>query len=409
MFIIILGIGLCIYIGLLFLPYKEPYSDYLSFYLNATSFAQKGSLYAPEYISLFPHLSGYIVLLGIIMKFTTTSYFIVVLTNLIFQMIGTYFVYQIFKKDKNKAYFATLLWFISPLHILWSMMCIPIILFQTCFVGCILLFKSLLSKQENKKMFVLMSLFLGLALGISNLFRPIMPIFIIAILIYYLFLIVFYLGKKWKIYLASILCIIISYFIVGKAHIYLLEKETLYKTSNIPGWTIYVGSFEPAGSWNPDVSATFDELWKSTNKDIVKAQKLFQKKAIDNYKERGIIRNIRFGKNKFWALTSGLDILSSDILMYQVENITKEMKFLARFLVGFWLLLILFLFSFCTFKKIRNKNKNLSFCSLLFIGIILSHLMTETSPRYFIPIYVPLFLMAFSNLEEKNDENNCIF
>lgn len=400
-FYICLFLGILVHVILLFLSYNAPYSDYRTFYNNAISYSQSNQFKNALYISIFPHLSGYIYLLGNIMKITTRSYIIVVLVNILFDFLGAYFVYLLLRKNKNKARLATIFWILSPINIAWCTICIPIIIFGTCFLGCILLYQYLLSRMSNRS-FLFVSILLGLALGISNLFRPIMIIFIIAIFIHYIFL-----YKAYSKRLILSFCLIfISYFLVGKIHILYTENVSELKISNLPGWTIYAGSIEPYGCWIPTTGQTFGKAIEKDNFDTVSFHKEFMDKAIKNYKERGIIKNVRFLKNKFYYLTAGLDNLSSEVMESHIKGFPKIITNGVKVLSGIWIILVLY-FSILTVIKNFKKSTPL-FLSLLSIGIMTSHLLMETSPRYFIPAYVPLFLIVFSLGKESNDESICL-
>ena len=62
----------------------------------------------------------------------------------------------------------------------------------------------------------------------------------------------------------------------------------------------------------------------------------------------------------------------------------------------FWFILLL-----SNIYTILRKNKNIDdilFIMVLEIGLILSHLLVEVSPRYFIPATVPIMIIAAFNI-----------
>lgn len=396
MFSIGILIGILLHIGLLFLSYKNPASDYAVFYRNAVSFS-KGELLDKQYVAIFPHLSGYIFLLGSLMKLFTTKYFIVIVVNIVFNFIGAFLVYQIFAKQKQQELgkIGSLLWILSPLNLIWCTACIPIIIFQTCFLATIFLFERMLRNQKEKKKYFCYTVLCGIMAGIANLYRPIMIIFIIAVVLYGCYLLLQD-HKKWKLYIGGILVLFVSYYCVGKIHTTFLNAATGYQTISTPGWTIYVGSTGRVGTWTPELGAEFQELTTNADFDLKQFHKEQLNKAILNYKNRTIFENGKFLKSKFDWLTTRLDQLSLDLLVAQVKGFPISSTNIIKFLISLWIAFCLMASLGAVIKQKIVKNEMLLFYSLLCIGITLSHLLTEISPRYLIPIYVPLILMSIS-------------
>ena len=179
----LLIIAIILYIILIFLPYNNPFVDYETFYYSASQFALGGT-YNYKYIALFPHLWGYIFLLGNIFKILGTSYTIVVGTNIILNFITAFFIYKIFNKllSEKMACVGVLVWLYNPINIIWCMFAFSGTAFNTFFVIAIYLLILLLYTNKKKEK-ILFTTLLGIFLGIANLFRPIIVIIIIAFVI----------------------------------------------------------------------------------------------------------------------------------------------------------------------------------------------------------------------------------
>lgn len=68
LFVIFIVIGISTRISLIFIDYNAPKNDYETFFENAKYFAQNGEIASKNYISIFPYLTSYIVVLGNVFK-----------------------------------------------------------------------------------------------------------------------------------------------------------------------------------------------------------------------------------------------------------------------------------------------------------------------------------------------------
>ena len=120
--------------------------------------------------------------------------------------------------------------------------------------------------------------------------------------------------------------------------------------------------------------------------------KYFKNKAIENYKSYNILKIIKLYAKKYSILTSNLSFYTYEntIGTYINKNIIRII------LYNFWFILLL-----SNIYTILRKNKNIDdilFIMVLEIGLILSHLLVEVSPRYFIPATVPIMIIAAFNI-----------
>ncbi len=412
-FWLLIAISLIFYFILPFLKFNTPTSDYATFYYNAINFSQTFRFSNAKYIAIFPHLNGYIMFLGLIMKLTTTKYFIVVLTNIFFNYLGSFIIYKIFANQNHKELgrIATLVWLFNPINYSWCVTCIPIIIFQTMFLISIYMFELLIKNINKSKKYLVLSLITGIIAGISNLFRPIMIIYLIAIIIYYIFVLFFYQKEKWYLLLISFLIIVIPYSLINKTNIALLSYVSEYETTSTPGWSFYVGSIGN-GEWSTIVGNEFGEYSSTIEKSTMEFHNEMFQKALQNYKEKGF-QIPSFMITKFRHLTSNINSLTGSLFYNHISNapiiIEQIINYLSILFIA--LCLVLSLTTIIIYRK-NNNNKIILFYALLIIGITMANLLLEVSPRYFIPVFVPLILLGLSffninqNLSNKNIINN---
>lgn len=395
--ILLILFGVLIRILLLFLNYKDVYSDEATFYYNAVKLANNATINT-RYIAVFPYLYSYILLLGSIMNFIGTGFKTVVLTNILLDMLGSYFIYLIGNKLKNKelGIKMMLLWLYNPLQILWCTKALPAIIVNTLFIICIYTFIILLKSDTIKKKITL-SIILGILLGVSNSFRPIFIIFLIAMICYYIYNLLIK-ENKTDIKLINLIIIIIIFITCNNFYTSLVSSQTNYKIgNNTSGWTLYLGSnLKSNGAWfevlefNEFLNLNEDEF------DVQKIHNYFKEQAINNYKTYSILNLTKLFTKKYYILTSNIPSYTYESTINPLTN-NKLTIICKLYLIIFWITLILN----CITIKIKNiKNPIIIFLIILEIGLILSHLLVEVSPRYFIPLTVPLLLI--SKLEKSN-------
>lgn len=249
--ICLLLLAILLRFSLLLFDYNEVYSDEATFYYNAVSLASDLEINS-KYIAVFPYLFGYINILSIFMKVFGTTIYHAITFNIIIDLIGAVFAYLFGKKiynDKKKGILFLLIWMFNPFNIIWCMKILPINIVNTMIIISAYVFECLLSSFNNKR-YLIISIILGIIIGISNSFRPIMIIFLIAIFLYYLYLIIFSKYNLKKI-LLSFIVITLCYSVYNNLNYKLVEDATGYTPSKSgSGWSIYVGSnISSNGEW----------------------------------------------------------------------------------------------------------------------------------------------------------------
>ena len=394
--------------SLLMFDYNEVYSDEATFYYNAVSLASNLEINS-KYIAVFPYLFGYINILSMFMKVFGTTIYHAITFNIIIDLIGAVFAYLFGKKifnDKKKGILFLLIWLFNPFNIIWCMKILPINIVNTMIIISAYVFECLLSSFNNKR-YLIISIVLGIIIGISNSFRPIMIIFLIAIFLYYLYLIIFSKYNLKKL-LLSFIMISLCYGVYNNLNYKLVEDATGYTPSKSgSGWSVYVGSnINSNGEWF--LEPKLDEFFvKDEDFSPSEIHEYFMEEGIKNYKSYNLITVSKFMIKK-------LEVLTNDVYSYTYENFTSSVinqskkynTVLKSYLYCFWFLMfIINIFSIFNITD-KDENSRLVFYRLFFIGLVVSHLLVEVSPRYFMPMLVPLMILMGFQIEKLMKKEN---
>lgn len=400
----LLIIAIILYIILIFLPYNNPFVDYETFYYSASQFALGGT-YNYKYIALFPHLWGYIFLLGNIFKILGTSYTIVVGTNIILNFITAFFIYKIFNKllSEKMACVGVLVWLYNPINIIWCMFAFSGTAFNTFFVIAIYLLILLLYTNKKKEK-ILFTTLLGIFLGIANLFRPIIVIIIIAFVILLIYKTISRKNNQKKLTILCFAIMLIFYLAIGKINITCLKNEIGYTPSEYIGFSLYNGSsLDSMGSYSTKVGEILNEKLNSDIFDANTIQKDLQKLAIENYKNNGI-KNIELIIQKLVTLTGNVG-------GYSWSNATSMLNIKLNFFVDkvvlcitlfsyYFLLWMNLIFAINTIKT--KKVLEISNILILFLGgFTIASLFLEVSARYYLPTLIPFTILGIMGLSNQ--------
>lgn len=407
--IVLVVLAILLRVLLFLFNYSEVYSDEATFFYNAMSLSSNLGI-NNKYIAVFPYLFGYIKFLSVFMKFFGTTLYHAIAFNIIIDLFGALFAYLFGKKtfkDNKIGILFLLIWLFNPFNIVWCMKILPINIVNTMIIIGLYVFECLLSSFTNKK-YLVISIILGIILGIGNSFRPIIIIILIAIFLYYLYLLKFYQYNLKKIILSFIL-IILCYSTYNNLNYKVIEDVTGYTPSkNGSGWSIYVGSnINSNGQWFQEPK--LDEFFAKDN-DFSPSEihKYFLQEGIKNYKNYNLITLSKFMLKKLEVLTNDVYAYTYNNFVGSVINQSKKYNIVLKYyLYCFWFLMfIINIFGVCNLND-KNENMRVIFYRLIFIGLILSHLLVEVSPRYFMPMFVPLMILMGFQIEKtiKIDNN----
>lgn len=378
-----------------FMNYGNLVSDYQFFYGSAVSYS-KSLLLSNDYIALFPYLYFYIVLLGTVFKLLGNSYVIVILVNFIFEMIGVYFLYKTVKKKPFQNQIL-LLYLYNPFSILWLTKCCPV----TVVNAFLMILFYLFTKIDVKNKYILYSSLTGILMGITNNFRPVIIIFLIAIALYYVMLGI----KKYPIkkLLISLAIISVCFFGVNKlSFAYTKSQLKVDFSGNQSGWSVFVGSnMDSDGRWNSEDSHLFGEI--VNEKGIDAAHKEVLLLAIERYKSYGF-QNIKFFAKKSLALGSHLvNYTYEDVSDSILNTIPQWLKVGMKMYMYYYLLWIIIRNIQHAYYLMKNKKDmdEYGMFAIFGFGLFVATLLVEVHARYFMPILVPMIYFSGISYKEK--------
>lgn len=400
-FITLIIIGIIGRISLFFINYSQVLNDYSFFYSNAISFSNNMGI-DNSYVALFPYLYTYIFLLGNLMKIIGTNYISVITLNILFEIIGGIFFYLTIKKlEKYDIKKSMLIYILNPFNILWSTICCPVIVVNTMFIITVYIF-TIMKKSITINKKILYSCLLGIILGISNSFRPIVIIYLIALIVWFILKSLKQKKVTREYYLPLIIIICIYLLSNLVLNTFISNRIELKVPSTKSGWSIYVGSnYEYKGMWNSTDSNYLLEVYK--NNDSEKTHQILLDEGIERYKKMGtkIIPLLAYKTNT----------LGNDLEMYTLNEynalrnneLSIPIKNIITILLSTYLYFILLSNIKVIYNNIKNKkDTHLYSIAIYAFGLFISTLIVEVSRRYFIPILIPIIIYSTQIFEKDN-------
>lgn len=392
---------------LFFIIYSyAPISDPGSFLSEAQSIAGGIGLVGDRYVAFFPYLAAYGNLLEVAIKLFGNSWLAVIILNTIFDLAAAGILAVLIKKltkDGSKRYLlAFALWLLSPFNIIFSVISLPIIVVNffiilTVFLTYLVAQKMLVGKQRA---LLILSIILGLVLGYGNCFRPIFLIILIALVLYFAYILLVNKFNRKLLFLSiSSLLIILTIFLgIQKINVAFVSNQTgLDVPSNASGWSIYVGSSaEYAGGWNI-VDDTYLYGILDNNSNLQQVHDRLASEGIERYKNLGLIGCVSLMIRKlalFAGNQSAVYDAEASIVGYQDSPIALAFSIYIRLFIFFvFIAVIRYLYlSMIVVVKGGKMNSLIIFITLALIGLFLSSMLVEVQLRYAQVMY-PLFMV----------------
>jgi hypothetical protein len=381
----------------------QPASDPAQFNYSATHLAENGDLGVRSYYNaLFPYLFAYNVSLAGVMKIFGSGVVSVIVCNILFDAIATVLLYVLVKRITNSATSAKIamaLWIISPFNIIFSAISLPIVAVNTMIIASVLCVYLLISGfKKNTKTVLLLSVVTGVVFSVANSFRPIMAVFIIALVIYCVASFIQKPGKTLARKMTmSIAVLLITFVSLNAGFIKLVSHVTGYENIAMhPGWSIYLGgNVGSHGGWNAADTDYADHV-RAEEVTIIAAHERLKKEGIERWKQMSPAQAAVHLVNKSVVLSGGGQYMIYNISSY--PELWQNKRVIA--LLHLWCALYfygLLLFSAKFLLSAREDKHGLNFIHfviLLFVGLFLASLCVEVAARYFSPFLI--FLNIFT-------------
>lgn len=406
----IILVGLLVRLLIFYQFEYEPVSDPRQFFKTAKLIADGTGIMGKSYQALFPYLVAYTNLLGGFMKFITDPWLATIILNYLFDIFAAVFAFLFIRRITNPGSVGPVavfsLWILSPFSILFSTLSLPIPVVNFFIIVGIYLVHLLSTELliQNTKRVIVYAVILGLTFGIANWFRPVFPVFLVALFIYLLYLTITnkYQIAKVAILSALTLFVVVSiFFMAQRFNTSLVSSQTGYRTSDSSGgWSIYVGANKKHnGGWNRSDSAMLANLIKEKNYDFKEIHHQLTRDGIERYKSYGVLGSLNLFGRKLYKFSSNQNILTNmdtSVVGYSNSRVSKLFDLYILVFTSFifaastYYLYIQSRINLYYFKKF---NPIILFVSLILLGFFFSSMFVEVANRY-AQIMYPLFIIT---------------
>ncbi len=396
--IILIIIGIVIRIYLLFNLKYTLKSDFLLYFNTALEIFKKVDISEANYLAYNGYVCVYASILALLFKIFGASVQVVIIFHLICELLTMFIIYKIIKLINNTylKYLLPSIWFIMPTVIEANFLVSTETLFILLFSLCIYVYFKLNAKNKINITNIILFILYGMLLSFTNYIRPLMLIFIIAIIITYLF----NFEKKKLLFLV----VLIGSFLLTNLG-FKSYCENLIKVPSQSGaleWGLYYGSnYDTSGYWNVEDSLKIDNILLKEN-----PSNILLKETIKRYKDLGIWKtSILFAKKYYclWTDVNGnyiflLDVTNNDILV-------KTQKYLE--ISSYFIFINLLCYTiYCKIKEIKLKDYKLLIVDIFIIIYVISNILMVVNGRYNYPIYI-LLLILICNTRKTYLKSEC--
>ncbi len=376
-------------------------SDFAFFFNNALGIIS-GTLPDVTYLSFNGYAYLFASIISIIIRIFGESLNIILGFNLICQLLTVLIIYKTIsiKYSQKSAYILSTGWFLLPTVIFANLLVSTETFFMLIFACTVYLLLKIIDYKEVNKKNVLNYILLGILMSLSNNIRPIMLIFVIALVIYFVLT-----AKNLKSYLLLVICLFVYFFSNFLFNTYIEHKINHQTQAGALEWSLYFGANKNScGSWTEaDSGIVFDTLYNNKNGSQILIQK-----TTDRYKEMGLLKTGELMHCKFQTLWTDNNSTYNFVVPLLTENPKIDInKYNLEFSkISLLMVLTLIIFSILnSLSEFKNKRYNSLFIQLFTIGYILSNLLVVLNGRYNFPLYFLLILISAPYLSPILNEN----
>ncbi|MBE6140457.1 MAG: hypothetical protein E7172_02850 [Firmicutes bacterium] len=375
--LILLIIGIIIRLFLIFTLDFNLSSDFKLYYDTAYSIANNTSIIDAWYLSF----NGYVVIfssiLAVVFKIFGSSIINALLFNLIIQLFSCVILKKIINLYTNNylKYLLPSIWFILPTVSSVSILISTENLFIFMFLITIYYYLKIKDDKSLNLKNSFKYLLFGLLLSLSNNIRPIMIIFIIALIIEFI------LNFKDFKELGLLFIICGSFFISN-----LFYNKYIENVLNEPirsgalAWSVYFGAnYDTRGYWSELDAIYVGEILQKEN-----SSNILIKESINRYQDLGIFKTILLFGYKYYHLWTDVNANFAFLSLVTSNNYINLKTLLET--ISFIMTFILIINAIKSIiLKIKEKDFNFLTIYLFLIGYILSNLLIVVNGRYNYP------------------------
>ncbi len=387
-----------------------PTSDPGTFVAFAEAVANDATLPDNYYLAAFPYLATYINLLGGAIRLIGSSWLATIVVNTAFDLLGAIIVFHLVKRvgraESPAPSLAFLLWVFSPFNLLFSLVSLPIVIVNCFIVGGVYLTELLRQKlaQAQRLPAVLLGLALGLTLGFANWFRPIFAVFLIALSLYFLFILLIKRAKKLTVLMTTLSFILVIGVFWGLQTIngWLVARQTSYAVPKTgEGWSVFVGAnAEYHGSWNAPDQTWRQALDQELGYDTEAVQQRLLQEGIERYKNLGLLGALRLMVEKqyhFANKQNDLYNIEGSVVGYSGSRLMKLMNvYIILFTLALFAVVLCYNFRLArtAISKSKLSPTLVLLLALLLLGLFFSNMLVESAFRYAQVLYPILIIFT---------------
>lgn len=393
-------------------------------YLNGATYMFKDY----SYFARFPHMSITVLYFSLIIKVFSNPLIAIRFINIIFSMLNIILLFFISKEifeDKKKSIWVLLISSIYPPMIIYNnVYCSENMAMPLLLLSILMFFKA--TSATNKKKFIFFSIS-GLSLSAMHLFRPLGYVMIIA---YIMYSCIYFNEKiKTKIYTNVLLIvtlvlpfIIVSYMLIS---LNITDNPLWHGTEPISISVLKGTNIESEGGWNQE-DYDFTNKYDGDYDNLDKAAKEIIKQRLTTTPAKDLLNFyvLKYGKEwcvgdfggVYWA-QNGLDEAYNkdyylNILGKDEGRVLIKLNQDMQICTQIFYITVLILSYIGLYKNKKNRNYKIDFFYIMFCGLSLQCLLTESQDRYTYPfswIFIILAMTAFSrNKVSSNTNSNVI-
>lgn len=395
-----------------------PVSDYGLYYKLSELFIGGGVGHS-SYVAYFPHVVGYPFILSKIFLIFGMSVDVAVIFNIICSALTSVFVFKLcmlLLKDEKKSYLAAVIWLMWPSQIFMVLFVAtePIFTFGLVLFAYLIIW--VVKKFELELLpSVLSFAVLGLFCALLNALRPIGLIILASSALYLTFMYFSSSDRNRRKLLSAVLSILIMFSVNAffqKEISSEISKMIKQEVASFPvGFNVFIGTNADSLGMNSGKIEKAKEIFSYGSKNKLSAQEIhdmFLQEGIKNVKKQGL-SNIKlfFIKNAIMWLSDDTSLSS----IYSMADKEKSVKIndlativIIYLLTDLYYLIILLLFAWAIYKKIRKKDfRELCELSFLISLILLSaglYCIIEVQSRYHYPLLPMFAIIAVNQIDE---------
>ena len=368
--------------------------DMQFYYENAIRLYEDGFKFPALYVAIFPGTITYPAVLAALMKVFGVSRMVPAVLNYVALSAVSCSAYLFIRKRMPEIWAAAgaLLISLNPMMIIYSTVCNAEIPFSALIILSFFAYaKAAETEQEGKYKWLIIS---ALLCGVSQIFRPLTIIMIIALVMWIFIFQKF--ALKTKLTHAAVICLV--FIVFSTVNSMMVKSITGYEPPKSSyGWNLYIGASE-TGQWNQRDADLFSEkiLTAKTPTDL---QSFFADAAWQRYRNIGM-GTIKHGLDKLQSwLPYGY--IASQVYRYEgveLEAPAEELGAYEKAIMMYDLPVLAFALCGCAFAMIKGMSKNsknhdiILVMAFYVVGSFFVLMLTEIAPRYTVA-YRPVFCL----------------